>query len=113
MPRDEATLLDIVTAARLAIEFRGELDKDAFLADLKTKAAVLHELLVLGEAVKRLSANFRSKVPDVPWSLIAGMRDILIHHYDVVDPEEVWKAVTVDIPRLLQSLEPFVPQEPT
>jgi uncharacterized protein with HEPN domain len=113
MPRDEATLLDIVTAARLAIEFRGELDKDAFLADLKTKAAVLHELLVLGEAVKRLSPSFRSKVPEVPWSLIAGMRDVLIHHYDVVDPEEVWKAVTVDIPRVLESLKPFVPDEPT
>jgi uncharacterized protein with HEPN domain len=96
MPRDEATLLDIVTAARLAIEFRGELDKDAFLADLKTKAAVVHELLVLGEAVKRLSSSFRSKVHEIPWSLIAGMRDVLIHHYDVVGP-----------------LKPFVPEEPT
>ena len=113
MPRDEATLLDIVTAARLAIEFRDDLDKDAFLADLKTRAAVLHELLVLGEAVKRLSPGFRSKVAEVPWNLIAGMRDILIHHYDAVDADEVWKAVTVDIPRLLHALKPFVPEEPS
>jgi uncharacterized protein with HEPN domain len=41
------------------------------------------------------------------------MGDILIDHYDAVDPDEVWKAVTVDIPRLLQALKSFVPEEPS
>ena len=59
MWRDEATLLDILRAARLALEFRGTIDKASFLNDLKTQAAILHELLVLGEAVKRLSASLQ------------------------------------------------------
>ena len=77
--RDDATLLDFLRAARLA------------------QAAVLHELLVLGEAAKRLSAAFREEHPDVPWKAIAGMRDRLLHGYDDVDLDLVWK--TVDCPR--------------
>ncbi len=52
MPRDEAHVLDILKAARLAIDFKGTADKAAFLADAKTQSAVLHQLLVIGEAVK-------------------------------------------------------------
>ena len=55
----------------------GRLDLPAFLADAKTQSAVLHQLLILGEAVKRLSAPFREAHPEIPWKEIAGSRDIL------------------------------------
>jgi len=87
-------------------------NRAAFLADAKTQAAVVHALLVLGEAVKRLSTEFTTRVPAVPWKAIAGMRDKLIHHYDAVDIEEVWKALSVDVPRLLETLAPLAPKPP-
>ncbi len=98
MSRDEGNLLDILKAARLAIEFKGQTDKAEFLADLKTQSAVLHQLLIIGEAVKRLSPEFRGAHPEVPWKLIAGTRDKLIHFYEGVDLDEVWKMVTADLP---------------
>jgi uncharacterized protein with HEPN domain len=110
MSRDDATLLDILRAARLALEFRGRLDKESFLNDLKTQAAVLHELLVLGEATKRLSAGFRDAHSDVPWKSIAGMRDRLLHGYDDVDLELVWKTVDEDLPVLVSRLEGLAPR---
>ena len=110
MQRDDATLLDILRAARLALEFRGGLDRAAFLTDLKTQAAVLHELLVLGEATKRLSAAFREEHSDVPWKAIAGMRDRLLHGYDDVDLELVWKTLDEDLAALLERLEPLAPR---
>lgn len=82
MSRDEGNLLDVVKAARLAIEFNGEAEKAEFLTDLKTQSAVLHQLLIIGEAVKRLSPEFRAAHPEVPWKLIAGTRDKLIHFYE-------------------------------
>ena len=109
MPRDEAHALDILKAARLAMEFKGTADKAAFLADAKTQSAVLHQLLVVGEAVKRLSPEFRAAHPEVPWKLIAGTRDKLIHFYEGVDLEEVWKMVTSDLPQLIQLIEPLAP----
>jgi uncharacterized protein with HEPN domain len=62
LSRDEGNLLDILKAARLTIEFKGQMDKAEFLADLKTQSAVLHQLLIIGEAVKRLSPEFRGLI---------------------------------------------------
>jgi uncharacterized protein with HEPN domain len=89
MPRDDATLLDIVNAARLIQTFIQDMTKEAFLVDLKTQSAVLHQITVIGEAVKRLSQAFRERHPILPWSLMAGMRDHLIHGYDAIDLDEV------------------------
>lgn len=43
--------------------------------------AILYDLLVIGEAVKALSPECRERHPDVPWSRISGMRDVLAHDY--------------------------------
>lgn len=111
MPRDDTTLLDIARAARLIVEFTADITKEAFLKDLKTQSATLHQLMVIGEAVKRLSTGFRAQNPDIPWSLIAGMRDHLIHAYDAVDVDEVWKTATQDVPDMLARIEPLLPKE--
>jgi uncharacterized protein with HEPN domain len=97
MLKDEATLLDIVKAARLAVEFGQGVDKRYFLGDIKTQSSVLHQLLILGEATKRLSADFRDRHLTSPWKAMAGMRDKLIHGYNAVDLEEVWKTLTEDL----------------
>jgi uncharacterized protein with HEPN domain len=111
MSRDSTTLLDMLKAARLAVHFKAGFDKIAFLDDLKTQSAILHQLLVLGEAVKRVSEEFRAHHPEVPWKMVAGMRDTLIHQYDAIDLDEAWKTVSSDIPRLIALLEPLAPRE--
>ena len=107
MQRDEVVIQDIINAARLVIEFVKGFDKDTFITDWKTRSAVLYQLTVIGEAVKRLSKEFRAKYPEIPWTLIAGMRDNLIHGYDLIDWDEVWKTSTVDVPDLLVRMESF------
>lgn len=63
--------------------------------------------LIIGEAVKRISPEFRAAHPEVPWRLIAGTRDKLIHFYEGVDLEEVWKMVAADLPELIRLIEPL------
>jgi uncharacterized protein with HEPN domain len=111
MPRDEATLLDLAKAARAVLGFVQGFTREAFLSDLKTQSAVLYQLIVVGEAVKRLSLEFRAQHPRTPWSLVAGMRDHLIHGYNAVDWQEVWKTVTADVPELLSQIEPWLPKD--
>jgi len=112
MKRDEITLLDITQAAQRVISFTQGMTKEEFLADIKTQSAVLYQLLVIGEAVKRLSREFRAQHPYIPWSLIAGMRDHLIHGYDAIDWDEVWRTAIKDVPELLSNVEPLLPQAP-
>lgn len=111
MRRDEATLIDIANAARLAMDFAAGLTRDEFLRDLKTQSAILHQLMILGEAVKRLSADFRARHSEMPWPLIAGMRNQLIHAYDAVDLDEVWRTLKKDIPDLLDGIDPILPSD--
>ena len=91
MQRDEVVLQDIINAAQLVKDFIQGLEKENFIHDWKTRSAVLYQITVIGEAVKRLSKEFRADHPEIPWALIAGMRDNLIHGYDLVDWDEVWK----------------------
>ena len=104
MSRDDAVLLDMVNAAERIVEFKQGMDKQGFLQDVKTQSAVLHQLMVIGEACKRLSMETRNRAPQVPWRLIAGMRDNLIHEYDDVDLEEIWKTADRDVPALIAEL---------
>lgn len=89
--RDAATLLDLAKAAQKVLEFKQGMDKAAFLEDAKTQSAIVYQLLIVGEAVKRLSQDFCKHHSKIPWAPIAGMRDNLIHNYDDVDLDEVWK----------------------
>jgi uncharacterized protein with HEPN domain len=109
MPHDDATLVDLARATRLAQDFIQGMDQAAFLADLKTQSAVLHQLLIVGEATKRLSQTFRDSHPQIPWALMGGMRDKLIHHYEVVDLEVVWNTLQHDVPALLSFLDTQLP----
>jgi uncharacterized protein with HEPN domain len=109
MTRDDATLLDIERAARLALIFAEDYSKEEFLEDLKTQSAVVHQLLIIGEATKRLSNDFRAEHPEIPWRYIGGMRNHLVHGYDAIDLDEVWNVLKRDLPELLDKIEPLLP----
>ncbi len=111
MLRDNELLLDIAKAARNIISFIDGCDEHVFMKDEKTKSAVIHQLLIIGEAVKRLSEVFREMHHDIQWKLMARMRDRLIHHYDAVDWDEVWRTASVDIPKLSDDLRPLLPKQ--
>lgn len=111
MSRDLATLLQIVQAARTLLSFTHGLDRERFAQDPRTRSAVLYQLLVIGEAAKRLSPAFTAEHRAIPWRAVAGMRDKLIHGYDVVDLDEVWRTAQTGIPTLLRELEPLVPSD--
>jgi uncharacterized protein with HEPN domain len=108
-PRDQAALIDIATAARLTLDFVIGFSQGDFEADRKTQSAVLYQLAIIGEAVKRLSPEFRSQYPEIPWRAIAGMRDKVIHDYEGVDVSRIWLTLQSSIPDMLQTIEPLLP----
>ena len=99
--KDDSIYIDhILNSINRILDYISGKDREAFKADLITQDAVVRQLEIIGEATKRVSAELRSKHPDVPWSDMAGMRDVLIHDYIDVDLGVVWKTASEDIPNL-------------
>ena len=85
--------------------------KDAFMSNSMMQDAVIRNFEIIGEATKRLSETVKQGNTDIPWRQMAGMRDILIHAYNHVDLDEVWRTATIAIPSLIEHIEPLVPPE--
>lgn len=68
-------------------------------------------MIVVGEATKRLSTDFRNAHSHIPWKDIAGMRDILAHQYDRVNLDTLWDVIQNDIPELIELIAPLLPKQ--
>lgn len=73
----------------------GEFSKDTMVSD-----AVIRNLEIIGEAVKKIPAEIKRQYPTVEWKKIAGLRDILIHAYAGIDHNIVWDIVQNKVPQL-------------
>jgi uncharacterized protein with HEPN domain len=70
---------------------------DAFVADDRTRDAVIRNIEIIGEAAKKLPDEVIAKAPAVPWRKVRGMRDVVAHGYFGLDGKLVWDTVTTKI----------------
>jgi uncharacterized protein with HEPN domain len=108
MPPDRDYAADILAAARLVQSYAERVSQDEFNEDNMRQDAVVRQLLIIGEAAKRLSDDFKSRHANIPWRQMAGMRDILVHSYDHVDLDQVWRVATEELDALVAAIEPLV-----
>ncbi|PIS17677.1 hypothetical protein COW38_00380 [Candidatus Collierbacteria bacterium CG17_big_fil_post_rev_8_21_14_2_50_45_7] len=86
-------LSDILDSITLIESYMSGIDYDHFLINRQVQDAVVKRFEVIGEAVKRLDKDFRDIHPELPWKGMIGLRDILVHDYDKVILEELWKLI--------------------
>ena len=110
-PETLGLLVDIRDAARFIADDTAGATYDEFLNDQRMRQAVLYSFLIIGEAVNRL----RRRDPDVAERIsdmqqIVGMRNALIHKYDVTDYPIVWRAIRETLPTLRTQIEALLPE---
>ena len=111
--RDRLYLTEMLTALNRISMNLGDFDAEEWSAIESMVAVVCMNMIVLGEGANQLSADLKSREPEVPWADIIGMRNRLAHAYLRVNLRRVWEAATYTAPgleapfqRLLDSLGP-------
>lgn len=109
MFRDDASLSDIYQAGQNVLTYAQGLNQaDLEVNELRT-SAILYQILIIGEATKRLSPEFRAQHPELPWADMAGIRDILAHQYDQLDFNVMWNIIHISVPETLDKIAPLLP----
>ena len=107
MRRDVERLRDVLEAIA-AIERHASSGRASFDADELVRVWCLKHVEIIGEALGRLSEEFKQQHPGLPWREAAAMRNQLVHGYFQVDWAQVWNVVDRDLPRLKRAVEQLV-----
>ncbi|MBN2018978.1 MAG: DUF86 domain-containing protein [Sedimentisphaerales bacterium] len=104
-PEDKVRLRHMLDAALEIRQYVQSATREDLNRDPKLVHSLVHLLEIIGEAANQISDELKDKTPDIPWFIIIGMRNRLIHVYFDIDLNVVWSTSTVDIPVLITELE--------
>ena len=96
---------DILDNIERIERFTAGLDADGLAQNEQAFYAVLHALLIISEAARRLGSEAERLAPDQPWQSIRALGNVLRHAYDGVDPTVIWKIVDDDLDGLKRAME--------
>ena len=101
------SLADIAEAIKRIREVVDHSSMNEFEQSWEKRWLVERGLSIVSEASRRLSADIKTRHPDIPWTKIAGIGNVLRHDYHRVAADVLWKVVRQD----LSNLEPVIHSE--
>jgi uncharacterized protein with HEPN domain len=102
---DLARLWDVADTCRAVLGSTEHVEFENFLADRDIRDLVVFRLILIGEAINKISERLKSTYPEVLWRAFIDQRNVLIHGYVEIDYERVWSTVNHDLPTLLGQVE--------
>jgi uncharacterized protein with HEPN domain len=105
-PRDVRDfLIDMVKACRSIVRFAEGMTLEQYLADEKTRYAVMRAYEILGEAVRHVPEPLKSANAHIPWATMSAVRNRIVHGYFGIDDSILFVTIDADIRPLIPALE--------
>jgi uncharacterized protein with HEPN domain len=101
-------MLDAALAIQQFVEGRSFQD---YVRDRLLRNAVERNVEIIGEAARRVSAQYQASHRDVPWRAIISQRHVIAHEYGEIDDVRWWAVATKFIPTLIADLKPLIPTQ--
>lgn len=102
---DKARLEHILSSIGHIRKFTEGKSLDSFFGDELVFSATIRHLSIIGEAATNLTSQLREKHPEILWSKLIGMRNVLVHKYFGIDEIVLFKTVVEDLPILETQIE--------
>jgi len=96
---------DILAAVNAVADYTDGMTFEEFVADARTRDAVIRNLTTIGESVRWIPEAVLSTHPEVPWRTMRGVRNVVVHQYFGIDDTILWQTVRGDLPHLVPLLE--------
>ena len=106
--RDKSRLENILTAIECVEEYTNTLSEAQLREDKLRLHATIYNVQIIGEAIYKLTKEFKQEHPETPWHLIEKMRHILVHDYFRINLDILWIVVTEDIPVLKEQVLHYI-----
>lgn len=103
MDRDLAVLADVARFAAEMVAMHERFTLNEVEADDILTSALLHKAIMLGEAANRVSKQGRERWA-LPWRHMIGLRNVVVHDYDAVDLDVIWRLAEEELPKLLAAI---------
>jgi len=100
----ELLIEDIIESCNKIMEYTKDISYDFFISDSKTIDAVIRNFEIIGEAVNRLSEEYKDSHPEIDWVRIRGFRNRIVHDYFGIDYSIVWQIKEKYLPDLIKNL---------
>src|SRR5438270_11273766 len=92
--------------------FTRDISEETFAGHEMAVDAVIRNFQVIGEAARHVPPDVQARYPEVPWSLMQGMRHVLVHDYYAVKLDIVWRTIQQSLPPLLEPLGSILRENP-
>ena len=106
--RDKERLQHILSAIDRISKYTKNKSYDDLVTDDMMYYAVVKNIEIIGEAANMLTQEFVSTHQEVPWKMIKGMRNYIVHEYFQIDDTVVWEVVTKNLPELHQQISEYI-----
>ncbi len=106
-------VMDIRDSCRKIETYTASMTREQFLADDRTVDAVIRNLMIIGEATRRVPEEMLASMPDINWRRVADMRNVLAHAYFGIDEDILWDVIRNHVPPMLAAVEEFLSKRPT
>ena len=95
---------DIRQAAQDIAGFLRRVKFHQFEKNKMLRSAVERQLLIIGEAAVHVSPQFRKKHPEIRWTGLIELRNVIAHEYGETLINRIWVAAQEELPEILEPL---------
>ncbi len=107
--RDSIIVEKLIGYSKKLLQYCEGLTYEQFSSDTKTVEACVFNLSQMGELANRVDEDFAQAHSEVPWRLLYGLRNRIVHDYEGVNLQLIWEIISGDIPELLTVLQQIQP----